>query len=96
MKILKICKQYRIPVTYKITKINRTFYDYEYISNLDYFIGVAPPLIEVEDYYIAKKFMYWWFFIKEDKYVKRFNTLDEAIKYITSRNKGRLVNLIRN
>jgi len=92
MKIPKICRWYRVvPVTYKVSsafKINQ--------SALDYYCGFEEPdVVCVLEYQINKKFLFWWVPIKEYDYIKNFKTQDDAIIYIASHNKGKVINLIR-
>lgn len=93
MKIPKICNWYKIvPVTYKIG----TTYRYDHTQpDLEFYMGFEAPIVLIKEYQIKKKFLFWWFPIKEYEWVKNFKTQEDAVNYIVSHNKGRVINLIR-
>jgi len=92
MKIPKICNWYKIvPITYKIGST----YRYDAQPQLEFYLGFEAPIVLIKEYQIKKKFLFWWFPVKEYQWIKNFKSQEDAVKYIISHNKGRVVNLIR-
>jgi len=78
--------------TYKID----TSYRYEHTQPDEFYMDMEFfPIVLIKEYHLKKRFLFWWFPIKKYKSIKNFKTQEDAVNYIVSHNKGKVINLIR-